>query len=194
MHSVAPMQRGAKVRKSAVGPFVLRQERNSTHPNPRRPADLHNRPLYGVHVRNTSSPGSWATYVTETRQRVGMSKSELARRLGIDRGTVHRWESGQNRPEDAVVVTAFAELFGLNADDALTAAGLRLETTPQAAGTIRDAPLDPDLRVIMRRLADPGVGEPEKMIIRATLTRLAEIADQSERAERPGRAVRRRPA
>lgn len=143
---------------------------------------MHNRALYPVHVRNTPTPqrGNWATYVTATRERVGMSKAELARRLGVDRGTVHRWESGQSRPEDATVVTAFANLFGLDTDEALTAAGLRLSARPAGSPT-ENAPLDPDVKIIMRRLADPNVSEPEKVIIRATLRHLAQIAEQQSR-------------
>lgn len=153
---------------------------------------MHHRPLYGVHVRNTPTPerGNWATYVTATRERVGMSKAELGRRLGVDRGTVHRWEAGQNRPEDAAVVTAFANLFGLDVDEALTAAGLRLGTAPVSRPT-KEVPLDPDLKIIMRRLADPNVSEPEKVSIRATLRYLAQLAERPPRddGQEPGRAA-----
>ncbi len=138
--------------------------------------------LYRVHVGNTPTPerGNWATYVTATREHIGMSKAELARRLEVDRGTVIRWESGKSRPEDAEVVARFAELFGLDADEALAAAGLRPNAAPTARPT-RDVPLDPDLKVIMRRLTDPNVGEPEKNTIRATLRYLAQLAEQQER-------------
>lgn len=143
--------------------------------------------LYRVPVGNpaTQARGAWAAYVTAVRERVGMSKSELARRLGVDRGTVHRWESETSRPEDATVVTAFAELFDLDTDEALTAAGLRVSATPPTRPT-RDAPLDPDLKIIMRRLTDPGVGEAEKTSIRATLRYLAQIAEQQERGGNRG--------
>ena len=158
------------------------QPRRKTHPNAPRPADMHNRALYGVRVRNASPAprGTWATYVTATRERVGMSKAELSRRLGVDRGTVHRWEAGQTRPEDPIVVSAFAELFGLDIDEALTAAGLRLDR-PTAAAPRREPPLDPDVLIVMRRLANPNVSEAEKVIIRATLRHLAQIAEQAER-------------
>lgn len=176
------MQRGGK---AELAPrerrYTLRHECNKTHPKPDRPADTRPRVLYRVHVRNTSTPerGSWATYVTHVRTRVGMSKAELARRLGVDRGTVHRWETGQTRPEDAVVVTKFADLFGLDIDEVLTEAGLRLLDRP--ARTDESVPLDPDVKLIMRRLADPNVTEAEKVIIRATLQHLARIADRQDR-------------
>ncbi|MEU8186059.1 helix-turn-helix domain-containing protein [Micromonospora carbonacea] len=130
----------------------------------------------------------WAAYVRSTREHVGMSKSELARRLGVDRGTIGRWESGDNRPEKAGVVEAFANLFGLDADEALAAAGLRSGTAPDRPA--RDVPLDPDLRIIMRRLTNPAASEAEKASIRATLRYLAQVAEQQERgAQGPGRAA-----
>jgi transcriptional regulator with XRE-family HTH domain len=118
-----------------------------------------------------------------------MNKSELARRLHVDRGTVTRWEAGKSRPEDATVVTAFADLFGLDVDEALTAAGLRLTATPASRPT-RDVPLDPDLKIIMRRLANPAVSDAEKASIRATLRYLAQVAEQQERGTQgPSRAA-----
>jgi transcriptional regulator with XRE-family HTH domain len=117
-----------------------------------------------------------------------MSKAELARRLSVDRGTIIRWESGKNRPEDAAVVTTFAEMFGLDVDEALTAAGLRMSATPVDRPT-RDVPLDPDLKIIMRRLTDPNVSEAEKVSIRATLRYLAQVAEQQERGAGQGRAA-----
>ncbi|MEU4777504.1 helix-turn-helix transcriptional regulator [Micromonospora sp. NPDC023633] len=139
---------------------------------------------YGVHVGNTATPdrGTWASLVTTTRERVGMNKSELARRLGIDRTTIIRWESGRSRPEDPAVVEAFAALFGLNADEVLVAAGLRVGTSPPGRST-SDPPLDPDMVIIMRRLTSPTASEAEKATIRATLRYLADLADRTERGE-----------
>lgn len=143
---------------------------------------------YGVHVGNTATPdrGTWAALVTATRERVSMTKSELARRLGVDRTTVIRWESGKNRPEDAATVQAFADLFGLDVDDVLAAAGLRVGT-PAPGRPASDPPLDPDVLIIMRRLSNPSASDAEKATIRATLRYLAELADRTERGE--GRAA-----
>lgn len=144
---------------------------------------------YGVQVRNTSPQdrGAWATLVTQTRERVGLGKSELARRLGVDRGTVHRWETGQSRPEDAATVQAFADLFGLDVDEVLATAGLRIGA-PSPGRSTSEPPLDPDLVIIMRRLTDPTASEAEITTIRATLRYLAEQAQNRERASRDRRA------
>ncbi|MEU5549237.1 helix-turn-helix transcriptional regulator [Micromonospora sp. NPDC047793] len=167
----------------------LRHDRRTTHPDPLRPADIPGSVLYGVHVGTSPAPerGTWAAYVKATREHVGMNKSELARRLGIDRGTITRWESDKNRPEDATVVESFATLFGLDPDEALTAAGLR--SGQIADRPARDVPLDPDLRIIMRRLTDPTASEAERATIRATLRYLAQVAEQQERGSEPGRAA-----
>lgn len=107
-----------------------------------------------------------------------MTKVELARRLGIDRATIGRWESGLNRPEDADLVYRFADLFGLDVDEALAAAGLR-PTTRAVAKPTKEPALDPDLVLLARRLADPSVSPAEKATIRATLQYLAGLADRT---------------
>lgn len=87
--------------------------------------------LYGVRVRNTepSDHGGWATYVKEARASArdgrGMSQSELARRVGVDRVTVWRWESGVQRPEQSAIVQLVATALDLDLDEALAAAGMR---------------------------------------------------------------------
>jgi transcriptional regulator with XRE-family HTH domain len=61
--------------------------------------------------------------------------SEFARRVGVDRGTVHRWESGKTSPTDPEVVQRFAEALNLDLDESLAAAGLRPGVTAPAEPT-----------------------------------------------------------
>jgi transcriptional regulator with XRE-family HTH domain len=72
---------------------------------------------------------AWATFAKAARETAqegrGMSQSELARQLKVDRVTVWRWENGQQRPEDAGVVARFAAILCLDEEEALAAAGLR---------------------------------------------------------------------
>lgn len=107
-------------------------------------------------MRNTSGPerGNWATYARTARETAGISKAEIARRLRVDRGTVHRWETGQTRPEDANVVQAFASLFALDLDEALSAAGMR-------PGERVDAPLPVDEELELVR-TDPKLSNRMK--------------------------------
>lgn len=107
-------------------------------------------------MRNTSGPqrGNWATYARTARETAGLNKAALARRLGVDRATIHRWETGQTRPEDAGLVQAFAAIFGLDLDEVLSAAGLRpsdaAEMPPALDAEIELVRNDPDLDLDMK--------------------------------------------
>lgn len=83
---------------------------------------------YGVRVRNTPADqrGTWATFAKAARTGARMSQVELARRLGVDRVTIWRWESGKQRPEDVGTAQAFATVLTLDVDEVLAAAGLKL--------------------------------------------------------------------
>lgn len=84
-----------------------------------------------MRVRNTGSAsrGDWATFAKAAREGAddgrGISQSELARRMEIDRVTLWRWENGKQKPENADVVARFARATGVQTDEALAAAGLR---------------------------------------------------------------------
>lgn len=73
---------------------------------------------------------SWATYVSALRQATGISRAEMARRLGVDPTTVWRWETGRQKPESPAVPQAMAGLFHLDLDEALAAAGLKPDVEP----------------------------------------------------------------
>lgn len=140
-----------------------------------------------MRVRNTSASGhrqTWANYVQSLREATGLSRPQLAKRLGVDPATVWRWETGKQKPESPAVPEALAELFRLDLDEVLAAAGLRRDR--QATKPVPEVPMDPDLQVIMRRLADPSVSDAEKTSIRATLRYLAEVAERQERGRRAG--------
>lgn len=77
-----------------------------------------------------------------------LSKTELARRLGIDRGTVHRWEIGQTKPEDPETVRKFAEALKLDLEEALAAAGLRPGQEAPTTATRHETPDEREIRII----------------------------------------------
>lgn len=87
-----------------------------------------------------------------------MTQSELARQLQVDRATIYRWETGQQRPENAETVARFARITGIDLDEALAAAGLRPDLEAPAEPTrepdeeeqlIMSAPVDDELKQMM---------------------------------------------
>lgn len=102
---------------------------------------------YLVQMRDAADRdrGTWATYVGTAREAAFLSKAELARRLNVDRGTVHRWEAGQTRPENAAVVLRAAEVLGLDREEALAAAGFRPDVEAPAEPTLT---LDEEIELV----------------------------------------------
>lgn len=132
---------------------------------------------YRVRVRNTSAAGggTWATYIRSIREAAGFTKAAFARRLGVDRATVFRWEGGTSHPDSPAIVVTIADMFGLDLDEALVAAGLRPSATapPERPTQQRDP-------VIQWILDNPMFDEDEKLaLVKRELARI-----ERERAER----------
>lgn len=139
-------------------------------------------------MRNTpaSQRGGWAALVTAHREAAGLSKVELARRLGIDRGTVHRWEQGTYRPDDPDLVQRLAELFRIDLDEALAAAGLRPDDAPRSE-PIRPA-VHPLLEEAQAMLDDPDVADAVKAQVHVMLQAMVDLARSQPRTPRRRRA------
>lgn len=153
-----------------------------------RPEPNHQDPFgtpYRVHMSDGGKRESWAEYLRRMTDRPGWSVARLARESGVHRATLFRWMSGKGGA-NVTSVRAIADALGDEPGNALRAAG-------NMEGAADEA-MDPDLKVLMRRLADPAVPEAEKAAIRTALRYLAEVAEKTEQAERPGRTVRRRNA
>jgi len=151
------MQRGLSLVK--VKRHRLRLElrgRNAASPQPSRPATTPHSVPYSVRVRNTSETprSTWAQFAKAARGRI--SQSELARRLQVDRATIYRWETGQQRPENADTVARFAQVTGIDVEEALAAAGLRpsVEASPEPTRE-----LDEEEALIMRAPVGDGLKE-----------------------------------
>lgn len=88
--------------------------------------------VYGVRVRNTpeDARSAWAAFAKAAREQQRVSQTELARRLGVERSTIWRWETGKQRPENVDIVMRFAETLGVKVDEALAAAGLKPGVEP----------------------------------------------------------------
>lgn len=191
------MQRGEstphKVTTLTARRWRARHEADAPHT---RPSPSGPRGLYLVAVtqaRNTSggaSATSWADFVREHRLASGLTPSALGRRIGVDRGTIYRWEAGTQTPDKLDVIARFAALFRIDLDAALAVAGLRpaVERDDVVAPEPAMA-FDPDVVELQRMLNDPATPPEIKAQIRATARMLRELATQIA-AERPGRRRR----
>lgn len=54
--------------------------------------------------------------IGEMRERAGLTKTQLAERLGVDLSTVCKWESGINTPTTKGLLN-LADLFGCTLDE-----------------------------------------------------------------------------
>lgn len=115
--------------------------------------------------------GTWAAYAQAARERAGLGKTEVARLIGKDRATIHRWETGRSRPEDSAVVAAYAEALRLNLDEALAAAGMRPGVAPPAEPTQE---VDEELDLILRSNVSPDMK-------RRMIARLEHLREQDRR-------------
>lgn len=108
-----------------------------------------------------------------------LSDAKIKELTGVGPSTFHRWrrgEWGKDWPELQKVID-FCEGLGIPVEGAFDALGISGQRQPTEAPT----QLDPDVRIILQRLADPSTSTAEKVMIRGTLRHLAELADRAER-------------
>lgn len=138
---------------------------------------------YRVPMSDGGNRESWASYLRRMTERPGWSVARLARDSGIHRATIFKWMAGKGGAT-VTSVRQIAEALGDEPANALRAAG-NMEG-------VADEAMDPDLKLLMRRLADPDVPDSEKAAIRTALRYLAELAEKADQAERTGRTLRPR--
>lgn len=99
----------------------------------------------------------WGDWVAALREQARLSRTELARAAGISRVTIHRWETGQQRPEQAQLVARVAEVLGADPAHALAAAGMYPAAGPltrRRAGGPELHPLAGELDRLLRTLGE----------------------------------------
>jgi transcriptional regulator with XRE-family HTH domain len=107
-----------------------------------------------------AEPFPLAALLQRARQRAGLTAREVARRAGVDVGTVTRIELGQIARPTPDSVTAIGAVLGVSAADLFAAADwLPREELP----TLR-----PYLRAKYRELPDEAVAEVEALLNRYT--------------------------
>ncbi len=144
-----------------------------------------------LHVRSSNGDGGsgWAKYARAARQAARLSQAALATKMGnIARNTISRWELGQFRPDSPDDVVRFARATGVDAAEALAAAGFRPDTT---APSEPSRPADPEIDLI--RASKLSRLQKEALIrhvlerrAREQQTRLAEL-EMIVRAQERGR-------
>lgn len=109
----------------------------------------------------------------------GMTDTDIAKATGVGPSTFHRWRRGDFSGSPALDrVRAFCSGLGVPARAAMLALGVddgRDDPSPEPL-------IEPDVQAILRRLADPGVGDEEKQAIRQVLRMLAQRPGPTTRA------------
>jgi hypothetical protein len=156
-----------------------------------RPRD--NRPTDGTYRDAVATPdvnrARFAAFVARTLSRARdnrMTDKDITAATGIPSSTFHRWQKGQFRTAPSLDrVRQFCEGLGVDSHGAMVALGF----VPGRDETAPEPPLPRDVRIIMRRLADPNTPEPERDFIRKTLQMLSARVAADERAEGKAREV-----
>jgi transcriptional regulator with XRE-family HTH domain len=112
--------------------------------------------------------------VDEAKNQRGWTVSRLAEETGVGRSTLFRWLSGECQQYPALeTLRGFCTALDIPVGAAFVALGLR-DATPV---NTTDAATRADIDRIMVRLADPAVGQAEKVLIRDMLAYLARPPD-----------------
>ncbi len=109
----------------------------------------------------------------------GMTDKDIEKATGVMSSTFHRWRRGEVRTMPGLAkVRSFCEGVGADLNDAMAALGI----SGQRDNPEPEPQMDPDLRLILRRMADPNTPAAEKLFIRESLRMLADRADRGRRA------------
>lgn len=115
----------------------------------------------------------WAAFVDRALRRArdnGISDRKIQDLSGVATSTFHRWRKGDNKGLPKLPqVRAFCAAAGADLDEAMRVLGM----TSSAPSFTPEPPLPEDVRIIMRRLADPNTSEIDKQFIRMSLRMLA---------------------
>ena len=178
------MQRYAEKRRSGLRPAKHRppgrlQVRDRLHPRDNRPANgTYRDAVASSKLDPEVARAKFAAAVDRALRHAraaGLTDKQIYEKTGVSTSTFHRWRTQQIRelPDLDKGRHFFRELDD-NVDEGLAAFGMSESTT---LATTAEPPLPEDVRIILRKLADPNIDEERKAVIRAMLQMLAEQAE-----------------
>lgn len=162
--------------------------RQSQHRRWHRSRPQDNRPKNGTYVDGVAaSPDNrldrvrfarWVDRVLSSARDRGMTDDDIAAATGVGASTFHRWRRADfARAPELSRIRAFCRGLGADPSEAMTALGLK----PGPDSTEPEPPLPPEIRSILRYLADPLVPDEDKLIVREMLAMLANQARRPRR-------------
>jgi transcriptional regulator with XRE-family HTH domain len=132
------------------------------------------------------------TQIRQERKRRGFNQAQLAERLGVDIGTVSRWETGKNAPTGAQLA-ALKDAFGVSGDffeEGPTEAPIEtealLETIRRQQAEIRElrlrpaappGPTLPGFEERLQRLSALRLTETQRLQLASTLDAILQAAE-----------------
>jgi hypothetical protein len=158
-----------QLRPTTYRPVVRLRIRDRSHP-------WDNRPTNGTYSGRVAAPvdpsvarARFAVFVDralENARAAGLTDRAIQRESGV---ATWRAAEGRGLPE-LPKVRAFCTATGASVDEAMRALGM----TDEAPAATPEPPLPRDVRIILRKLADPSTPDTEREFIRMTLQMLAE--------------------
>lgn len=163
--------------------------RDRSRPRDNRPANGTYRDGVAAAVDPAVARSRFARFVEralEDARARGMTDREIARASRVATSTFHRWRMGETKGLPKLPqVRAFCDATGASIEEAMRVLGMT-DTEPVPTP---EQPMPRDVRILLRRLADPNTPADEATFYRMTLQMLAARAVAAERDERRGREV-----
>jgi hypothetical protein len=138
---------------------------------------------YSAHVSELRvDRAAWAALVSDLVDRETRGKkAAFARLIDVSTRTLDRWLA-QEVDVSEESVRSVARATGRPAMDLLIKVGYYRQDEVDSPTTPGGEPMDPDVLIILRRLADPNTPETERTTIREMLSYLASLADRAPSA------------
>lgn len=123
--------------------------------------------------------GTYVTRLMNIATERGMTIKDIEAATGVGKSTQYRWKRGEVIP-DAPTLHRFVDGLGGDRGEAYAALGWAMPDARPARQTPEPVVLDPDLRLLMRKLTDPNTPDSEKAWIRRQIRAMAGALGESD--------------